>query len=108
MNDREKLAKLVNESFHKCLSVVCRDCPEYDKDMKAGDRSCQGRLFADHLLANGVTVQKHGRWEHLDDDLVDLWKCTACGEEWAFGYDPTSAETTVPFCPECGARMDGE
>ena len=49
-----------------------------------------------------------GRWEHMDDDLFDLWRCTACGEEWTFSYDPTDADTKVNYCPECGARMDGD
>lgn len=51
---------------------------------------------------------KHGRWEHTDDDWFDVWRCTACGEEWVFGYDPTEVETKINYCPVCGAKMDLE
>jgi DNA-directed RNA polymerase subunit RPC12/RpoP len=46
-----------------------------------------------------------GKWEHMGDDWIDLWKCSACGEEWTFSYDPTSPDTRVNYCPNCGAKM---
>ncbi len=50
----------------------------------------------------------HGRWEDIGSDWFDLWRCSACGTEWSFPYDPTSDDTRVNYCPDCGARMDGE
>jgi DNA-directed RNA polymerase subunit RPC12/RpoP len=50
----------------------------------------------------------HGRWECQDGYFSDNWKCSACGIEWFFEYDPTETETKVNYCPNCGARMDGE
>ena len=47
---------------------------------------------------------KHGRWEKLD-----LWTkpvCSVCGEP-CFGLHGFSYETTT-YCPNCGARMEGE
>ena len=58
-------------------------------------------------VADVVPVVR-GQWEHLDDGLFDLWRCTSCGDEWTFEYDPTSPDTKVNYCPNCGARMDGE
>lgn len=58
--------------------------------------------------AADVVEVKHGRWEFDGSDFADIWKCSACGEDWYFEYDPRDAETPVKFCPNCGARMDGE
>lgn len=62
----------------------------------------------DSIPAADVVEVKHGRWEFDGSDFADIWKCTACGVDWFFEYDPRSAETRVNYCPECGARMDGE
>ena len=61
-----------------------------------------------NVPAADVVPVVHGRWEHIDAYLLDMWRCTACGEEWTFSYDPTDADTKVNYCPECGARMDGD
>lgn len=46
----------------------------------------------------------HGRWETdgmmMDDGEYLMTRCTACGTPYEYGYD-------MPFCPNCGARMDG-
>ena len=60
------------------------------------------------IPAADVKPVVHGRWEHFEDGLLDLWRCTSCGDEWTFEYDPTNADTRVNCCPNCGARMDGE
>lgn len=49
--------------------------------------------IADHLIAHGVTVQKHGRW------LLD-GRCSECLE------NPLTTHKT--YCPSCGAKMDLE
>ena len=65
--------------------------------------------FADCLIANGVTIQKHGRWEiKADDDDYEYAMCPCCGEEF---YDPNGEDTIDTFmnyCPNCGARMDAD
>lgn len=45
-----------------------------------------------------VQATKHGMWE-LDE--YDMLCCSECKEELAF-------EETTPYCPYCGAKMDGE
>ena len=41
-----------------------------------------------------VAPVRHGRW---DLDMSDAW-CSVCGEY---------SEGEYPYCPNCGARMDG-
>lgn len=48
----------------------------------------------------------HGRWKDYPDCGVTV--CSACG--WSIEecfYDPTTLKP-YPYCPNCGARMDGE
>lgn len=75
MSDREKLINLVKGAFKKCCSTICTHCKEYDPDLKASDRTCQARLFADHLLANGVTFATDtnvgGKWISVTDRLPE-------------------------------------
>lgn len=58
-----------------------------------------------HPAADVVEV-KHGRWETVIeyDPLwgdIDYYKCSLCGN-----LELRDAQT--PYCPHCGARMDGE
>ena len=50
----------------------------------------------------------HVRWEHDSVGFDDFWRCSACREDWFFEYDPEAENTRVNYCPNCGARMDGE
>ena len=72
MDVREKLVELLKANFYD----------EYEFEE-----------IADHLIAHGVTVQKHGRW------LLD-GRCSECLE------NPLTTHKT--YCPSCGAKMDLE
>lgn len=59
--------------------------------------------------ANAVPVV-HGRWQgtadgYADGELVyDMWECSVCG----FDADGAEEKPCWDFCPNCGARMDGD
>ena len=64
-----------------------------------------------HALAADVVPVVHGRWIGLEYDgyadgcpVYDLWECSECGEEVRGEEVPD----THLYCPNCGARMDGE
>lgn len=51
----------------------------------------------------------HGRWIPIEYDgyadgtpVWDLWECSECQEEHR-----GDEETLTPYCPNCGAKMDG-
>jgi len=56
---------------------------------------------------------RHGEWvEEIEPNVVTasgrdvhLWRCSACGFSWANKHDVMSY---YKYCPNCGARMDGE
>ena len=82
MDVREKLVELIEQSG------ACFECfPVGDYEQE------QIEKIANHLIAHGVTVQKHGRW------LLD-GRCSECLE------NPLTTHKT--YCPSCGAKMDLE
>lgn len=52
---------------------------------------------------------KHGEWEITEDDWhsLTLMKCSLCHEEWCFECEEETLQH-YNFCPNCGAKMDGE
>lgn len=48
--------------------------------------------------------KKRGRWEQTAESI---WRCSACGEEWYFEAG-NPIESGANYCPQCGAKMDGE
>jgi len=64
----------------------------------------------------GMTVLKtsecvpvvHGRWNEIEDYWGDYhYQCSVCGEEWNLDAG-TPVENNMNYCPNCGAKMDGE
>lgn len=56
-----------------------------------------------------TTQVVHGRWIPIEYDgyangnpVWDLWECSECQEEHS-----GDEETLTPYCPNCGAKMDG-
>ena len=62
--------------------------------------------LADHLLANGVAIQKTGRWYRHDKkkDGDTCYHCSVC--ERIAPTDGMVWELTT-YCPYCGAKMEG-
>lgn len=62
------------------------------------------------IPSSNVAPVKHGQWigsadGYADGELVyDMWECSECG------YDADGAEEKPSwgYCPNCGAKMDGE
>lgn len=100
LNNREKLIELLNEATHIansfCLDNECDTC-EHSKNS-----FCLSTIEADHLIANGVTVQKCGRWEKYGYK----WRCNNCLAK--INIDGTPEENGLYYCPNCGADMIGE
>ena len=90
MDVREKLVELINQGVE-----IYSD--GYQKKLTAAN------TIADHLIANGVTVQKHGRWEPRED-LIGFVRCSSCND--CNIYDEWPDGKKWQYCPNCGARMD--
>lgn len=57
------------------------------------------------LPAADVVEVRHGKWTLIGygNGRPLRWKCSACGYET---FDAVNGDTN--FCPNCGAKMDGE
>ena len=65
---------------------------------------------ADILLcaAADVAEVRHGKWIEQEDGFGDTYyDCSCCGESFCL-IDGTPTDNMYNFCPNCGARMDGE
>lgn len=56
------------------------------------------------LHAADVVPVVHGRWERDEDGD---WYCTNCYEVVAICESGRERTYRKPYCPNCGARMDG-
>lgn len=80
------------------LLSVCRTDSEYGKGIE------RGIDIAIEFINNAPTVaaapEVHGRWEEIYDPYGEL-------EEWIHGECGRCSKEKSPYCPNCGARMDG-
>ena len=52
---------------------------------------------------------KHGEWLVIfNDDGSESWMCSVCCEEWEFPEGHPIDDDGCNYCPNCGAKMDGE
>lgn len=112
----------------------CRNCPFETYYMNCGETRCRatGKILADfykpipfegraeecpliEVPSADVSEVIRGSWnnkgnfENLNPTNFEMYECSACGEwlsvgEVSFDY----FEKHYNFCPNCGARMDGE
>lgn len=93
MTDKERLVELIWYTTEACFDADCAVC----KYAKFTD--CREMYIADHLIANGVVVQKQGEWLPYPSDM-DM-ACSVCGME----YPKSKMPKNVGYCPNCGAKM---
>lgn len=58
-----------------------------------------------------VAPVRHGRWIPSDmggGSPDEAYVCSACGEPFVLIDGLTPAENNFNWCPNCGAKMDGE
>ena len=72
------------------------------------DRANQIIDLFDDLPTADVQPMKRGRWITWDDS--GFTKCSCCNSEYYIADSQTvgDSEGFVNFCPNCGARMDGD
>lgn len=96
MNDRERL---IEERLIKLLRLA----PHEDRKLCNWIRDDSIKKIADHLIANGVTVQKHGRWITVNGVI----RCSECNAR--INYEKEQGGCFFPdesrHCPNCGAKM---
>lgn len=90
-----------NIKKHKCIR--CENVEPED---------AREHFYADCPLPDAEPV-RHGKWIPADGEdtpCCDEWECTACGERMVFMYemDKEDMNDAYLYCPNCGAKMDGD
>lgn len=60
-------------------------------------------VFATVIMEQAAQPVRRGRWIYLYDGN---YRCSECGDWWT--CDETPMESGMLYCPNCGAKMDGE
>lgn len=101
MADREKLIELLGLAEDAYLDAMCE---EESAERRVALAKNAYAFYADHLIANGVTVQKHGRW--VLKERAHYFKCSLCKEPIAYKFGYADSRRHYNYCPNCGAKMD--
>lgn len=100
----------MNKDKHIEEMTKAIDQAKYDmwvgKAHQGGDFANHSKNIAKYLFGAGYRKQSEGEWTYsasceclLGTDAPLSYKCSCCGE---LATDPFG------FCPNCGAKMDGE
>lgn len=97
-----------HEPIEEIQRIYCTGCNSYNGAMC---RSCEHQDDMDIIedtKAADVQPVKCGRWITWDDS--GFTKCSCCNSEYYISDLQVvgDSEGFVGFCPNCGARMDGE
>lgn len=76
------------------ISAIMSDCPELVYYNKKEAISC-----IESIPAADVVPVVHGKWIRQDESFT-RFKCSKCGIENCSGFEN--------YCPNCGAKMDGD
>ena len=104
MDVREKLVELLG--VITCPNAICNFC-EHFKNKTACERH-KKEVIADHLIANGVTVQECGYWVSLTDCANAGVYCSVCNKKVYkedYAWCNRKNKLRSDYCPHCGAKM---
>ena len=68
-----------------------------------------GVKILNQFPAADVAPVRHGRWEDSADEWfgTDVYTCSKCRESYVL-VEGTPKENLWHYCPNCGAKMDGD
>lgn len=98
---------VVEKEFYTDLTAFYHD--SYGRGFTAGLKAVLGFLKKQPTIE--AEPVKHGKWKAVPNRILigrrvatqgTAWECSACNNS-SKQYLPT-----MKFCPNCGARMDGE
>ena len=107
--EREALKADIRESYLKLQEIYETLRYERERDICAGELGtfCEVLMRIKDFPAADVAHVVHGRWvDHMCRD----WRCSECGDKIhkVRNVDGYCYADKPNYCPNCGARMDGE
>ena len=101
------MARLIDaDALKKC---TCDWCNTHYSDEPCEPSDCIEMLRIDGQPTVDAVEVVHGEWTAIEDDwnMETIYQCSVCKEEFVT-IDGTPAENLWNYCPNCGAKMDGE
>lgn len=94
--------------YIKCEAALAMIRPDDPNDERCAVTVATAKRLIRHALAAApaadVAPVVHGRWEQ---DADGDWYCTNCDEVVAICESGRERTYRKPYCPNCGAKMDG-
>ncbi len=102
--DKDNLLQLFRDSYRGCKAEIAKGRNEFDTAL-TGYKSCMS--LAENMPAAGVQEVKQGKWSIRYEGTYKRAKCycSVCGKP--NGVGGIISNQKKPYCPNCGARMDG-
>lgn len=114
--EQEEMMDIICDAWEECrASESCKNCPDRPQTYMRM-MMCTALKYTRRLIEAGyakrqaadVAPVRHGRWIEYMKVIIpepynkweQAWKCSECGFDDGFIADH--------FCPNCGARMDGD
>ncbi|MGN1479679.1 MAG: hypothetical protein ACI4XH_07925 [Acutalibacteraceae bacterium] len=102
------MAEYINEQCRKCFHFqVCAQVMKNElfireKLLKEENPKCE------HFISSAdVAEVRHGKWFLLDECANEGVYCSACHKK-IYKVDYANQKLKSKYCPNCGARMDGD
>ena len=103
------------DAFREFLEQIRQDYREEDT-LSSGFAACLIETVQDEYLALAPTVDAvevvHGRWERIHEGVYLKVRCAVCGVDAVTVntsvYDTSRLLVKWAYCPNCGAKMDGD
>jgi hypothetical protein len=93
----EEMAKIIGHCESTLHPVI--ECHNKATGCYCIENPCHNQRIADKLYNAGYRKQSEGEWVH---DINNLYGCSNC-----LARETMSHKKLKPFCPNCGAKMEG-
>jgi hypothetical protein len=93
----------------KAISALINEANTHNNPVKRA--YTRAAAIIEQITAEDIQPEKHGRWICNEELYYNgMTKCSCCNEEY-YTEDIQNLQgdlRTVNYCPNCGARMDGD